>query len=72
VTASNRGNANQLARLLAAEERRVSSAQRGLAGLYIFYLLHARVTDILGGHMPARDDLSDVAARAAAVFSAHP
>jgi hypothetical protein len=60
VAAGNQGDADELSGLWQTLEREVSDDQRGLAGVYVWYLVQYQVIDVLG-RKPTVEDLHELA-----------
>jgi len=63
LAAGHRGDPDEFAGLWLSLERDATDHQRGLAGVYVYYVLEYRVHDILQGR-PTPQDLHDLANRA--------
>ena len=60
IAAGSRGEPDEMARYWSEHEQRVSDDQRGLVGIYVWYILQYLVIDTLG-HVPTVSDLRELA-----------
>jgi hypothetical protein len=67
IRAADIGDADEFAGLWQSLERELTDHQRGLAGVYVFYIVEYRVHDILQ-RRPGPADLHDLAVRASTRF----